>query len=389
MAERLADPSSAIETVIIGGGISGLACARTLHAAGRPFVLVTDRLGGRMHHSEDGTMNFGAVYITADYHHVARYVGRGQPIRFSGIHAQTSNGAIGLWHWRNLRYSLPLARLALRLRQFRHDGLAFQKAAGHVAPHILASRYPRFDRYRRQPAEDLAKELRLGGLHSDYLRLVFQATCFADPVHANALLYLGALLPLIVPAWAADFRCTYDKLTRGIGDNILLDRVQGVGRRPSGTWEVRTAAGRTLQANNVVLAVPAHNLAALYPVPFSGHTVPATVLYVRGQRRPHCQKRFLLLPPAETGLAMLWRRRCGADQVISMTARPDLEAVYHKPKVVESVSWKTALVLSSGDWAPMVLEPGLYIVGDLNVPGLEASFLTGMCAAHQIIREGY
>ncbi len=66
MAERLADPSSAIETVIIGGGISGLACARTLHAAGRPFVLVTDRLGGRMHHSEDGTMNFGAVYITAD-----------------------------------------------------------------------------------------------------------------------------------------------------------------------------------------------------------------------------------------------------------------------------------------------------------------------------------
>ena len=42
------------ETIIIGGGISGLACARHLHDANIPFVLIADRLGGRLALSKRG-----------------------------------------------------------------------------------------------------------------------------------------------------------------------------------------------------------------------------------------------------------------------------------------------------------------------------------------------
>jgi len=42
------------ETLIIGGGIAGLACARHLKDAGQPFTLVTDTLGGRMQRSAAG-----------------------------------------------------------------------------------------------------------------------------------------------------------------------------------------------------------------------------------------------------------------------------------------------------------------------------------------------
>jgi len=38
----------AVETLIIGGGISGLACARHLQDANIPFTLITDRVGGRL-----------------------------------------------------------------------------------------------------------------------------------------------------------------------------------------------------------------------------------------------------------------------------------------------------------------------------------------------------
>jgi glycine/D-amino acid oxidase-like deaminating enzyme len=215
--------------------------------------------------------------------------------------------------------------------------------------------------------------------------LVFRATCFVDPYEANALLYLGALFPLIIPTWAADFTHTYDKLTRGCRDQVLCDRVQGLDRRSDGTWEVRTATGRTYRARNVVLAVPAHNLASLYPPACRGRAVPATVLYVRGQRRPLLHKRFLLLPADPTGVALVWRRRGGRDQVISLRPQPDLQAVFQSHEVIESVTWKTAVVLADGDWVPMLLEPGLYLAGDHNLPGLEASFLTGMCAARHIL----
>jgi glycine/D-amino acid oxidase-like deaminating enzyme len=374
-----------IETLIVGGGISGLGCARTLHDAGRSFLLVTDRLGGRMHHSADGSMNFGAVYVNADYRHVLRYVARGRAIRLREIYGQTTAGPKAFWHWRHVRSLRPLVRLVLRLRQLRHMACGFRKSSEQVPQQALAPHYAIADRYRRQPAGELIKELGLGGLHDDYLRLVFQATLFMDPLETNGLVYLAALLPLVVSTWAADFTHTYDKLTNGYAAKILLDRVQSLQRRLDGSWEVCTAGSRSFRATNVVLAAPYHNLASLYPVPRPDLSVPATVLFVRGQRRPLCHNRFLLLRPDSSGVAMVWRQS-GRDQVIAVRPRPDLETVYQNPEVVASVSWKTAIMLSSGDWVPLRLEPGLYLAGDYNLCGLEDSFLTGMCAANHILR---
>jgi hypothetical protein len=339
-----------------------------------------------MYHSADGSMNFGAVYLTADYHHVSRYVARGQPIRLRDIRGYTLQGPMSLWHWSNLRRLRPLGRLLWRLRQFRQLSHVLDKEAEHIPLQTLAGRHPLLDRCRRQPAEELFKELQLGQLHDDYLRLVVQMTCFLDPRQGNALLYLASLLPLIVPTWAADFTRTYDRLMHGCRDRILRDRVQRLDRRSDGSWQVHTAAGRALRATNVVLAIPPHNLDALYPLGFPSQVIPGTVLFVRGQRRSPLHQRFLLLPAEQAGVTAVWRRGVGQDQVFSLRPQPDLQTVFQRHEVIEAVSWKTAIVLAGGEWAPMLLEPGLYLAGDHNVPGLEASFLTGRCAAHHILR---
>lgn len=62
-----------IETAVIGGGMAGLACSRQLHDAGKEFVLITDNLDGRVHHSKRGVY-FGAVIMTRDYTNIQRYV---------------------------------------------------------------------------------------------------------------------------------------------------------------------------------------------------------------------------------------------------------------------------------------------------------------------------
>jgi glycine/D-amino acid oxidase-like deaminating enzyme len=387
MAPSRGTVNDRIETLIVGGGISGLACARTLHNAGRAFLVVTDRLGGRTYHSADGSMNFGATYLNADYRHVSRYVGRGLPFQLRAACGHPAEGPRPLLHWRNLGRLRPVARLVLRLHELRLALRAFRKASEQTPQYLLAPHFPLIDRYRRQSAAELIAELDLGSAHEDFFRLAFMATCFTDPSEANALYYLGTLFPIIVPTWVADFRLTYARLTSGFTEKLLFDRVQALDRLRDGSWAVVTEAGRTFRANNVVLAAPYHNLTSLYPVPVPGLAVPATVLHIRGERQPAFHgKSFLLLRPEETGVALMWRQRGGRDLVFSVRPGPDLARVYRKPEVVASVSWKTAVVLSHGEWAPLVLEPGLYLVGDYNLCGMEDSFLTGMCAARHILR---
>ena len=377
-----------IDTLIIGGGISGLSCARRLGDARRDFLLVTDRLGGRMHHSPGGSMNFGATYVTADCRRVSRYVGRGLPVRLHEVHCLNHGEATTLFHWPNLAFARPAARLIRRLRELRATLHAFRKEAEYTPQKELRPSYPLIDRYARQPAGELIEELHLGPLHDHYFKLAFQATCFIDPLEANALFYLAVLFPVIVRTWVADFTNTYDLLTAGYREKIRIDRVTALTRDGQGLWEIRTAADQVHLASNVVIAAPYHNARQLYAVPRPHRCTAVMVLHVRGRRKPpFAGRRFVLVPANRTGVILVWRQRSGVDQVFSLCREPDLAGIYEASEVLDSVSWNTAIVVSGADWAPLVLEPNLYLAGDYNLCGLEDAFITGLCAANQIIRE--
>jgi glycine/D-amino acid oxidase-like deaminating enzyme len=376
-----------IDTLIVGGGISGLACARHLHDAGHSFLLVTDRLGGRMYHSADGLINFGATYINEDYRHVSRYVGRGIPFRLREAYCENDGRLTTLLHWKNLRFAGSAARLVLRLRELRRQLRAFRAESEHTAQRDLLAKYPLLARYARQSAPELIDELRLHALHEHHFNLAFQATCFVDPRRVNALFYLGTLFPVIVPTWVADFTHTYARLTAGWADRLRIDFVNALGRADGGRWHVGTASGRTFHARTVVLAVPYHNASALYPVPRPYLPTSGTLLAARGRKRAaYHRRRFILLHPEQTGVALVWQQN-GHDLVFCTRPRPDLAAVYEQPEILGAVTWKTAVVVSGGDWAPLRLEDGLYLAGDYNLCGLEDSFLSGLCAANQILKQ--
>jgi monoamine oxidase len=71
-----------VETIIVGGGISGLACADTLTRNGyRDFALVSPEVGGRVGTSNNGRVNYGAYYVRRDYHHLLPHVTRKRRLR--------------------------------------------------------------------------------------------------------------------------------------------------------------------------------------------------------------------------------------------------------------------------------------------------------------------
>lgn len=62
------------KTIIVGGGMAGMSCAFRLLAAKEDFLLVTDRLGGRVMYSKDEGINYGAYFVMGNYTHAKELV---------------------------------------------------------------------------------------------------------------------------------------------------------------------------------------------------------------------------------------------------------------------------------------------------------------------------
>ena len=62
--------AKSFDTIIIGAGISGLACAKHLQEHGNDFLILSKDIGGRILTSKDSAVNYGAFFVCSDYYHV-------------------------------------------------------------------------------------------------------------------------------------------------------------------------------------------------------------------------------------------------------------------------------------------------------------------------------
>ena len=62
------------ETIVVGGGIAGMSCARKLKDNGRDVLLITDELGGRVCYDPELHNNFGAVFCMENYDNAFKIV---------------------------------------------------------------------------------------------------------------------------------------------------------------------------------------------------------------------------------------------------------------------------------------------------------------------------
>ncbi|PIN76553.1 hypothetical protein COV17_01930 [Candidatus Woesearchaeota archaeon CG10_big_fil_rev_8_21_14_0_10_36_11] len=106
-----------IETVIIGGGIAGLGCARKLHENNKDFLLITKDIGGRILMSKKGNVPYGAYFIGSDYYHVGRFLEKTRKLSVFNLR----------FHYKNrfymtascIKYPLQVLKLIRILKKFR------------------------------------------------------------------------------------------------------------------------------------------------------------------------------------------------------------------------------------------------------------------------------
>lgn len=375
------------ETLIIGGGIAGLACARRLAEAGRDFLLVTDRLGGRMFAAGCGAP-FGAAYVTRDYAHVLRHVGLGPRVRRRDVYYHDRGRLRTVFHHRSLRQLGPLTRLCAALAAFR----ARLNRLRARAPFRCQAELLREDDYllrcAHEPASAFIRERGLEELDEVFTNPLVHSTVFVPTAGLNTFYYLACLQPVILRIYLADYSRTMRSLTAGLGDRLRHGRVHRVELGGPGGPRAETDAG-TLRPRFVVAATPPHNLRDYCPElaeELTAREVPIRTLHVRGRRRPeYLPGRMVFLPPGDGPTVLFPWPRGGLDVLFCKGDNTDLERCYHEFTVVGRVAWRAGVVLAGAAWRSLEPRPGVFTVGDYNVCGLEDSYLTGLFAANRIL----
>jgi hypothetical protein len=374
-----------IETVIVGGGVAGLGCARALHRAGREFKLGSDRLGGRLHTGPTG-LNLGAAYATSDYRHVLGFVERGPRILMKDCHFWDGRGYSTLFRPSTV-FQLPaLARLYRLVFAFRRRILRLREQVPEICQRTLVERDPVLRRYLGQPAAELVREHGLEELNRVYCAPIFWSTLFVPWHRANAFYYLANLFPICLPTYAIDATGAVDRLVAGYRARIVSARVEAIEELEGGARFQVEAAGLRLRCQNLVLALPARNATPLLPHAFSEpvENVPFCTLHIEGERRRDCCPGKTVFLGEGRPVTILWPQPSGVDIAFGPELEPDLSAFYTRYRIIDRVAWRTAVQLSGAVWRPLQPRPNLFTIGDHNLCGLEDSYLTGLFAANRI-----
>ena len=87
------------ETIIIGAGISGLACARKLHENKKNFLIISEDIGGAITTSKDGKVNYGAQVILKNFHHLKKFakIVKKMRLRKFGFHEGNKTYTLSRW----------------------------------------------------------------------------------------------------------------------------------------------------------------------------------------------------------------------------------------------------------------------------------------------------
>jgi glycine/D-amino acid oxidase-like deaminating enzyme len=240
-----------VETVIIGGGIAGLVCARRLHDRQRPFLLITEDVGGRIRASTDGAANVGAYYVRSDYTHVNRYVDRGRRIQRRQLLRGNPDGSFTrsdiplLLHLpQTLRFLRLIRTFRRHYESFKRDCLLVSQAQALRADPVLWDLY-------HEPASRLVERHRIEDVTQLYLAPAVRGTAFTSVDRLTAFTFLVGVLDFVLPVYEFKFR--FDALTAGFEDALLFDSVTAVAPQ-SNRYSVHTRQGTSVTADNVVLA---------------------------------------------------------------------------------------------------------------------------------------
>lgn len=375
-----------VKTIIIGGGISGLACGNKLNKYGEDFILITKDLGGRIKTSSDYSVNLGAVYVTEDYKNVLQFVDKGEKIKIKNAFFFNGQTCQNIYNLRLVLETPKLIKLFILLTRFKKQLSQFRKQAEFFEQKELLQHNQTIRNLLNETSSDFITKNNLSFLTDNYINPIFESTFFTDIKQTSVICFLGSLIALVSDTYKADFTNTIKKITYDWETKIKTTTVTKI-IKSNNIYTVETLDD-SFVAENVVLALPYKDLIKIYnDIPLMDNSVSTYTLRIWGKRKKDFSQDLIFMKPNETNIAIIFKQSDGSDILYSKEENPDLSKFYDLIDKKESYLWHTAVSSTCNNESRVMsqnLGNNLYLASDYNGSSLEDSFITGIYAANHI-----
>lgn len=370
------------DTIIIGGGMSGLGCAkRLMERKVDDFLLITKDIGGRAVTSADGQVNYGAYYVRKDYTHLIPYIRLKRKIRLRDLCFVHGRLKASIYDVQNLWHLPSLLWLIIIILRVYRRYLRAKKLSETIEQRETIERDALLYRLYTQPAADFIRENGLQFWANKFIDPLVRSTAFINLRESNAFEIISCIFPLLVPSH--EFEPMFEPLIAPFFGKIKYDTVTHT--ESLGThWVVTTASGKSHHARCVVIALPIEVAKTLVSIPErTNKTVAVYMAHLRGVPRHQWEHPdFVFFPKGKDDIVVA-RQENGTYLFYSHDPHYDLSRYFRDWEIIAKRHWNPAFHMGS-HLISMDRGNGLYVIGDHNLCGMEDSFTTGIFAANRI-----
>lgn len=420
------DRADYAETVIVGGGAAGMNCALELKKAGKPYLLLSDYLGGRILNDDDLHMNYGAVFFFGNYDNmldpeknIIQPTTDVLPKLTDGFcHPDPDDDArqFAALSGKTLRDAPSLIRyMGFMNKEFLPRYKRFKDNCEVMEVRTALEKDPLINELYHQTADEMIKQRGFGGICDDLISMFAHACTGSRIKTLSALDYLNCVQPLTLKLPSLERvlcikRFDFDKegmarrLREGAGRAefgdagtvVAVERaVQGGAMATGARWRVTCKDGSVHECENLVMATPidvtARLLAGIDGLP-ELEVRNASQLYgyiLECEPRPAFERGIVHIFSDETPIIFIARRKAGQYEIFTEVEFEESRRFdrYFKPgwKVLGSKFWPKALFTNPNYVNPNNLAPGLVLAGDCNGLGMEPAAVSGVYAANKIL----
>jgi hypothetical protein len=368
-------------TIIIGAGISGLACARTLYENNEDFLIISKDVGGRILKSDDGNVNYGAFFVCSDYYNLLKFVKLKSRIRLRDFCFHEKDQSYIFFQPKLLKYSFQFLKVLKILYKFRKKFRKLRKKTVEISQKKAIEKDKFLHDLYMQNASDFVIEKNIESGTKTYLSKGLYSTTFSKIKEMNAFSFLQFSIPIITPIYRFTFE--KEKMIQPFHKSYVKDKVTKIIYK-NGEYKIKLNK-QTFQSKNIVLATQINWSKKIAGIKKTNLPVSTNMFHIKASPKKIISRKSYHLFYPTSRVQAIADLKDGTYLFYYKDKQPNLRNYFNNPEILAKKIWNPVGTINGHNLIESKRENNMYLIGDYNIAGLEESYITGIYAANEII----